>query len=94
MGKATGMTERLGDAPIEPRLIGDMNSLARAVDEVLNGEAKGKDRDYGFILMVFPFNGHEGRANYISNANRADVVTMLKEQLARFEGQPEMRGQA
>ena len=33
-------------------------------------------------------------ANYISNADRADVVTLLKEQLARFEGQPEMKGSA
>jgi hypothetical protein len=31
-----------------------------------------------------------GRGNYISNAtNRAEVVTLLKEQLARFEGQAE-----
>jgi hypothetical protein len=82
----------LGDAEIEPHLIRLMNSIAGVLDEAFNGEAKGEDRTNGFILMVFPFEGHEGRCNYISNANRDDVVVMLKEQLARFAGQPEMKG--
>jgi hypothetical protein len=48
------------------------------------------------VLLVFPFGeGEEGqRANYISNADREDVVTLLKEQIKRFEGQPEMTGHA
>jgi hypothetical protein len=29
----------------------------------------------GFVLLVFPF-GEEGRRNYISNAERADVLTL------------------
>jgi hypothetical protein len=44
--------------------------------------------------MVFNFGDGPGRANYISNANRDDVVTLLKEQIKRFEGQPEMKGRA
>jgi len=90
------MAERLGDAPIQPQFRETMNTLARTLDEIFNGDAKGADRKTGFILMVFPFNevGAGGRANYISNANRANVVTMLKEQIKRFEGQPEMRGSA
>jgi hypothetical protein len=44
--------------------------------------------------MVFPFDSFDGRANYISNARREDVIVLLKEQLARFEGQPEMKGKA
>jgi hypothetical protein len=86
------MTERLGDGPIEPKFIELMNEVAKKLDRVFNGEAKGKDRENGFILLTFPFEGHGGRCNYISNANRKDVVIMLKEQLARFEGQPEMSG--
>jgi hypothetical protein len=35
-----------------------------------------------------------GRVNYISNGGRADVVTMLKEITARFEGQAEAKGSA
>lgn len=89
------MSERLGDAPIEPGYVAMMNDVARALDLAFNGSAKGAERKTGFILMVFPFGEHEGRANYISNgADRRDVVVFMKEQIARFEGQPEMRGTA
>lgn len=89
------MSDRLGDAPIEPRYYEQMNGLAQALDVVLNGDAKGKDRTVGFILMVFPYGTNEGRCNYISNgADRRDVFVMLKEQIRRFEGLPEMSGTA
>ena len=86
--------ERIGDAPIEESVHGKMEFLARQIDHFFNGDLRGEDRLTGFVMLVFPFNDHEGRANYISNANRADVVLMLKEQIARFEGQPEQTGQA
>lgn len=86
--------ERLGDAPIEDAYIGKMNFLAEQMDHFFNGDLRGEDRHTGFVLLVFPFGDGKGRANYISNANRADVVTLLKEQLARFEGQPELKGSA
>lgn len=85
---------RLGDGPVEAKHHRMMNTLASTLDELFNGDATGADRKTGFILMVFPFHGADGRANYISNAERADVITMLKEQIARFEGQPEMTGKA
>jgi|SRR5215472_3598083 len=85
---------RLGDAPIEEQHVRMMNTLAGALDELFNGDAKGTDRKTGFVLMVFPFEDGPGRCNYISNANRADVVTLMKEQIKRFEGQPEMQGRA
>ena len=94
------MTERLGDAPIEPQYIEQMNALARGIDEIFNGKAKGKDRPTGFVLLVFPFDkeGHapsDGRCNFISNgADRKDVVTLFREMIRRFEGQPEMSGRA
>jgi len=86
----------LGDAPIQPEYVRMMNTIAAVLDEAFNGKAKGKDRKTGFILMVFPFDEvtGDGRTNYISNAARKDVVTMLKEQIRRFEGQPEMKGRA
>jgi TolB-like protein len=86
------MTERLGDAPIDPKHHEMMNKLAVALDRILNADVKPKEN--GFILIVFPFENVKegGRANYISNANRKDVVIMLKEQIKRFEGQPEMKG--
>jgi hypothetical protein len=85
----------LGDAPIEPEYIEMMNAMAVALDEMFNGEAKGDDRKVGFVLMVFPFGDHEGRCNFISNgADRKDIVTLFKEMIARFEGQPETEGRA
>jgi hypothetical protein len=90
------MTEhRLGDAPIEPQYIEKMNALARAIDVLFNGNLKGADRKVGFVLMVYNFGDEPGRCNYISNgADRKDVVVLMKEMIARFEGQPEMKGRA
>lgn len=85
----------LGDAPIEPSLHADMNALARFMDEYLNGPDTGKDRKNGFVILVFPFGNNDGRCNFISNgADRKDVVVLMKEMIARFEGQPEMTGNA
>jgi hypothetical protein len=84
-----------GDAPIEPEYIEMMKATAQALDKLFNGDAKGHERETGFVLLVFPFNEKDGRCNYISNgAAREDVVTLFKEQIARFEGQPEMKGRA
>ncbi len=89
------MTERLGDAPIEEKYREQMKNLAAFLDTYFNGRARGQDRKTGFILMVFPFGEAEGRCNYISNgADRKDVVTMMKEQIARFEGQADVSGKA
>lgn len=79
------MTETLGDGPIQPDLIVVMNRIAHSLDNILNGEERPKRN--GFVLLIFPFDGREGRANYISNAERADVMTLLKEQIVRFEAQ-------
>ncbi len=87
----------LGDAPIQRDLVGEMNVIAAFLDETFNGDLCGADRKVGFVLLVFPFNAASTaapRCNYISNANRADIVVMLKEQIARFEGQPDMKGTA
>ena len=87
------MVERLGDAPIEPQYEAQMKHLARSIDRIFNGEAEGDDRKTGFILLVYPFGDKEGRCNFISNgADRRDVVTLFKEMIARFEGQPEVKG--
>jgi hypothetical protein len=88
----------LGDAPIQPEYHDQMVRLARLLDQYFNGDARGKDRPTGFILMVYPFSNLEkgdARCNYISNgADRRDVVTLMKEMIARFEGQPEQKGTA
>lgn len=90
------MTERLGDAPIQQEYIDMMNNIAKGLDKVFNGDAKGHDRKTGFVLLVFPFGDADAkdRCNFISNgADRRDIVTLMKEMIARFEGQPDMTGQ-
>ena len=85
----------LGDQAIQPEYKEKMIALAQAVDELFNGEAKGKDKKVGFVILVFPFGNEDGRCNYISNgADRKDIVVMMKEQIKRFEGQKEEVGRA
>lgn len=85
----------LGDAPIQSELVDKMNLTASALDVMFNGSDIGKNRKTGFVLLVFPFDATDGRCNYISNgADRRDVVTLMKEQIKRFEGQPEVSGKA
>jgi hypothetical protein len=90
------MAERLGDAPIEPEYRQKMQAIAETLNAVFNGAAKGQDRKVGFVLLVFPFGeAVEGRCNFISNgADRKDVVTLFREMIARFEGQPDITGRA
>ena len=90
------MAERLGDAPVQAEYRDAMNAIARGLDATFNGDATGPDRKTGFVLLVFPFGGAgAGRCNFISNgADRRDVVTLMKEMIARFEGQPEVSGRA
>lgn len=90
------MSHSLGDAPIQEQYRQQMQAIAATLDEFLNGDAKGADREAGFVLLVFPFGSADGgRCNFISNgADRKDIVALMKEMIARFEGQPEMRGRA
>ena len=85
----------IGDAPIDAQHREMMRAVAEMLDNLFNGDAHGADRKVGFVLLVFPFGDHEGRCNYISNgADRKDIVVMLKEQIKRFEGQPDVTGHA
>jgi len=77
---------QLGDGPIEDAYLDKMNAVARALDDVFNGEDRGQARNVGFVLLVFPYGSNEGRANYISNgADRDDIVRLFREQIARFD---------
>lgn len=85
----------IGDAPIDEQYLAQMQAIASVLDEQFNpGMAVSGQRTTGFVLLVFPFWSTEGRCNYISNADRKDVVTMLREQLAYFEGMPRAKGRA
>lgn len=82
----------IGDGPIDPQYMAVMRTLAEVLHEAFNGPVPIKEGTVGFVLLVFPFGTHQGRCNYISNADRSDIKTMLKEQLARFEGMPAPTG--
>ena len=90
------MAELLGDLPIQSQYHEQMNAVAKGLDQIFNGEAHGPDRKTGFVLLIFPFGESDsGRCNFISNgADRRDVVTLMKEMIARFEGQAELSGKA
>lgn len=85
----------LGSGPIQANLEHKMNKAGAVLDEFFNeGMEPGDKREFGFILMVFRFGvGAEKKAddrcNYISTANREDVITLLKEQLSYFQGMPD-----
>ena len=57
---------------------GKMQNIARSVDNEIPD-------NYGFIVMVFPFNKTDGRLIYASNANREDVVDCMKEFIKKTE---------
>lgn len=76
--------------PIDPVFHAAMNGVAGGIDEVFNGKSLPgipRQKTVGFVLLTFEFGKTEGgRVNYISNADRADMVVALKEFLARAEG--------
>ena len=95
------MTDRPGHNSISMAMPDVMNALADVIDGTLNGEARGKHRQNGFILLVYPHgaeidpaNPDKHRCNYISNSKRDDVVQLLREQLLRFENMPRVKGNA
>lgn len=82
---------------IEPRFREMMNNLAQGLDVTFNGHPppppQAWDKPVGFVLLTFNF-GDNVRVNYISNAEREDMIAAMKAFLARAEGQPDVRGQA
>lgn len=78
---------RRGHGPIQPELQETMAAVASAVDEIFNGPAKGADKQVAFVLLTAKFGQIDGgRVNYISNGEREDIIAMMKETIARFEG--------
>jgi hypothetical protein len=62
---------------IEKKYRDHMNRVMEALTELFP--------DSGVALLVFEF-GHTGRVNFISNADRSDMIAAMKEFIARNEG--------
>lgn len=71
------------DEPIQPEVHTVMNALAHGIDSAINPT----DNNFGFVLMVFPWNEKLGKSmNYTSNGNRNDVIASMKEFIASNKG--------
>ena len=76
------------EQPIEPAFRALMAALADGTDRILNGDPPPPPRRWkkknGFVLLAFEFGRTAGgRVNYISNADRRDMVDALKAFLLR-----------
>lgn len=72
-----------------------MIAIMRTLDEFANPGLRGKDRKNAIVVMMFEFGTAPGRCNFMSNGvDRKDLVILMKEMVARFEGQPETEGRA
>lgn len=73
------------EQPIEEKYREQMRELAVVLDKYFNPKG---GKEIGFSLLVFAFGGEPGnRTNYISNANRKDMLDTMREFIARAEGQ-------
>lgn len=59
------------DKPIEPEVEFTMNAVAESLTEIFPG--------MGIALLVFSIKEGDNTMNYISNANREDMITALEE---------------
>jgi hypothetical protein len=77
--------------PVDPKYVSQMNDLARLIDKFFNaGAEEAGEKKVAFVLLLAEF-GDSKRCNYISNADRRDCTAMMKEVIARFQGQPQAK---
>jgi hypothetical protein len=69
----------MSHGPIDEAVRLKMNAIANVIGDAL-------PQEYGFTLLVFPIGKHPGNMNYISSAERSDMLTAMKELIANFEG--------
>lgn len=64
------------EGPVDPKIVQEMTALSRTIADMV--------KPYGFALLIFDF-GDSGRMNYMSNANRTDMIKALKELIRNLE---------
>lgn len=69
--------------PIDPQRMLFLESRARTLAEIVRAGLQisepGEQKKYGFMLLLFSFDGSE--ATYTSNADRTDMIEFLEEML-------------
>jgi hypothetical protein len=76
----------IGDAPVQAEIEQRMKAVGGMIAEFINAEVpEGAPPKWGFVLLTFQFGDGAGRCNYMSNANRADIIELFKEQLQHLE---------
>ena len=74
----------MADDPIATAYRARMNIIADVLDDYFNPDPN--DKRICFTLLITEFgNEVEGRANYISNGDRTDMVAMMRGLIARWE---------
>ena len=70
---------------VDPKYRDMLNRIAKGLDDAFNGDTRPKQ--VGFAVLLFNFDKIDaGRMNWISNADRADMIPALKEMVAQLEG--------
>jgi hypothetical protein len=82
------MTHDDDHQPIESAHRAMLRDLAEKLDDIFNGHLP--ERRHGFVLLMFEFGEKTGdpafrRINYISNADRKDMLIAMREWLENAE---------
>jgi hypothetical protein len=81
------------EQPIEESVREVMNDIARMIGGALAEATQNSREQYGFALLMFGLSGNEEcRMSYIASVNRQDMLTAMKEFIARNEGRYEETG--
>lgn len=56
-----------------------MEDTREQMQEIAKDVKKHLPEGFGFFVLVFPFNDANGRANYVSDGKREDVIKSMKE---------------
>lgn len=61
----------------------EMKQLGTIIDGILNGNKNPKE--VGFVVLTFDFFKQPNKMNYISNAQRSDMIKFVEELLLKWK---------
>jgi N-glycosylase/DNA lyase len=80
------MDNESGEEDVQKQYMEQMRQVASVIDAVFNPDEEKKTT--GFAVLTFPLGiaDKDSRMNYMSNAERKDMIAAMKEFIARNEG--------